>query len=80
MSWFVNLFSNGIGLIASGSEGFEEWVETLDGYLAEITNSLPSGDLGMGSGGMNFPDVHTFSSMGCGWNARARFNFVEVMI
>ena len=28
---------------ASGSEGFEEWVETLDRYLAEITNSLPSG-------------------------------------
>lgn len=26
-----------------GSEGFDEWVETLDGYLAEITNSLPSG-------------------------------------
>ena len=29
----------------AGSEGFEEWVATLNGYLADITNSLPSGIL-----------------------------------
>ena len=70
-------FPRASGLIASGSEGFDEWVETLDGYLAEITNSLPSGDLGIwGSGrdGISSAHVHTLSLMeGCGgWNARAR--------
>jgi len=52
--------------------------------LAEITNSLPSGDLGIwGSGrdGNSSAHVHTLSLMeGCGgWNARAQWEELVVL-
>ena len=60
------------GPIASGSEGFEEWVETLDGYLAEITNSLPSGlgDLGSWRGSNSSAEPEWMAVV----DVRARFS------